>query len=128
MLQQVHSNANIRSLNFREAAFRKTLSLSAILLIVLLISIFLTLLVSSLPSIQAIGLKFLYQKVWDPVANEFGALPFLAGTLMTSALAILISTPFALAIGLFLGEYYPRGWISGLIKNAVELLAGIPSV
>jgi len=40
----------------------------------------------------------------------------------------LISTPFALAIGLFLGEFYPTGWISGIIKNAVELLAGIPSV
>ena len=89
---------------------------------------FLTLLISSLPSIKALGLKFIYNKTWDPVTDQYGAFPFLVGTLMTSTLAILISTPFALALGLFLGEYYPRGWISAIIKNAIELLAGIPSV
>ncbi len=117
-----------KGLMIREALFRKTLTLSAIIIIVLLFCMFLTLLVSSLPSIKALGLKFIYGKTWDPVADEFGALPFLIGTLLTSALALIISTPFALAIGLFLGEFYPKGWFSAIIKNAVELLAGIPSV
>jgi phosphate transport system permease protein len=89
---------------------------------------FLTLLVSSLPSIKALGWKFIYGKTWDPVSGEFGALSFLIGTLLTSTLALLISSPFSLTIGLFLGEYYPKGWFSSLLKNAVELLAGIPSV
>ena len=128
MLNKLTSERTIKRLNIREYAFRKILSLSGILIIVLLLSIFLTLLISSLPSIKALGLKFLYNKTWDPVADQYGSLPFLAGTLMTSALAIIISTPFAVAIGLFLGEYYTKGWISGIIKNAIELLAGIPSV
>lgn len=118
----------VKSLMFREALFRKALLLSAIVIIIVLFCMFLTLLVSSLPSIKALGLKFIYGRTWDPVADEYGALPFLVGTLLTSGLALLISTPFALAIGLFLGEFYPKGWLSALIKNAVELLAGIPSV
>lgn len=117
-----------KSLILREALFRRTLTLSAIFIIVLLFCMFLTLLVSSLPSIKALGFKFIYGSTWDPVSEEFGALPFLVGTLLTSVLALLISTPFALALGLFLGEYFTKGWISTLIKNAVELLAGIPSV
>ncbi|HVN58643.1 MAG TPA: phosphate ABC transporter permease subunit PstC [Bacteroidales bacterium] len=118
----------MKKLHLKEFVFHKTLTLSALLIIVLLLGIFLTLLVSSFPSIKALGVKFIYNKVWDPVTDEYGALPFMTGTLMTSALAIVISTPFAIGIGLFLGEYYPRGWISGIIKNAIELLAGIPSV
>ena len=115
-------------LTLRESIFKKTLAVSAILIITLLLCIFLTLLLSSMPSIKALGVKFIYGKVWDPVSEEFGALPFLTGTLVTSAIAIVLSTPFALAIGLFLGEFFPKGWISAIIKNAIELLAGIPSV
>jgi phosphate transport system permease protein len=128
MLIQLNAKAAPKSLLIKEKIFKRSLVLSGILITILLLSIFLTLLVSSLPSIKALGLKFLYNKTWDPVSDEYGALPFLVGTLMTSALAIIISTPFALAIGLFLGEYYPKGLISGIIKNAIELLAGIPSV
>lgn len=128
MLTQNLIKSKVRGLHFREAVFRRALSLSAILIIVLLLSVFLTLLINSLPSIKALGVKFLYQKAWDPVSDEYGALPFLVGTLITSALALIISTPFALAIGIFLGEYYPKGFFSGIIKNAIELLAGIPSV
>src|SRR5664279_3840055 len=128
MLIQLNAKTAPKSLLIKEKIFKRSLVLSGILITILLLSIFLTLLVSSLPSIKALGLKFLYNKTWDPVADQYGSLPFLAGTLMTSALAIIISTPFALAIGLFLGEYYPKGLISGIIKNAIELLAGIPSV
>jgi len=127
-MAHVSSGTYLKKLHLKEFVFHKTLTLSALLIIVLLLGIFLTLLVSSFPSIKALGVKFIYNKVWDPVTDEYGALPFMTGTLMTSALAIVISTPFAIGIGLFLGEYYPRGWISGIIKNAIELLAGIPSV
>jgi phosphate transport system permease protein len=128
MGRKAKDGKTVRKLMFREVLFRKTLTLSAIVIVVLLCCIFLTLLVSSLPSIKALGLKFIYGRTWDPVSDEYGALPFLIGTLITSALALIISTPFALAIGLFLGEFYPKGWFSTLVKNAIELLAGIPSV
>ncbi|MBI3510887.1 MAG: phosphate ABC transporter permease subunit PstC [Bacteroidetes bacterium] len=111
-----------------EKIFQKTLLLSALLLIVILLGIFITLLVNSMPSIKAVGFSFIYGKTWDPVSDEYGALPFLVGTLLTAFLALLISVPFSLAIGLFLGEYYPKGPVAAVIKNVFELLAGIPSV
>ncbi|HUX83734.1 MAG TPA: phosphate ABC transporter permease subunit PstC [Chitinophagaceae bacterium] len=116
------------SIPLREKAFRKTLTVSAIIAVVLLGMIFLTLLVDSLPSIRALGLGFIYGKTWDPVARKFGGLPFLAGTLITSLLALLFSAPFSIAVSLFLGEYYRKGPIAGIFKQLIDLLAGIPSV
>ena len=81
-----------------------------------------------MPSIKAIGVSFFYGKTWDPVIDQFGGLPFLIGTLLTSFLALLISIPFSLAVGLFLGEYFRKGFLSGFFRNVIELLAAIPSV
>ena len=122
------SNKQIRLINFTESAFRKFLLLSAISIVLLLLAIFITLVVSSMPSIKAIGIGFIYGDTWDPVSNQYGGLPFLIGTLLTSLLALIIATPFSLAIGLFLGEYFKKGIISGIFKNIVDLLAAIPSV
>jgi phosphate transport system permease protein len=97
-------------------------------MVILTICIFITLLLQSIPSIKALGFGFLYTKVWDPVNNVFGALPFLVGTLITSFLALLISVPFSFSLAIFLGEYYPKGWFSETLKNVVELIAAIPSV
>ncbi len=115
-------------INFKEKAFKKTLTLSAIFAVVILIAIFFTLLIDSFPSIKAIGFKFFYQQTWDPVSDQYGALPFLAGTLLTSFLALIISTPFSIAVAIFLGEYYKKGIVSEIFKNVIDLLAGIPSV
>lgn len=115
-------------IDFREKAFKKTLALSAIIVVVILIAIFFTLLINSFPSIKAFGAKFFYDTTWDPVAEKFGALPFLAGTLLTSFLALVISTPFSIAVAIFLGEYYKSGIVAEIFKNVIDLLAGIPSV
>jgi phosphate transport system permease protein len=104
------------------------LNFSALCTIALLIAIFITLIVHSLPSLKAFGITFLLKKTWDPVFGVFGALPFLIGTLLTSFLALAISLPFSLSIAIFLGEYFREGTASSLLKSAVELLAGIPSV
>lgn len=119
---------HISRINFTESAFKKLLLLSVIILVVILIAIFFTLLVSSLPSIKAIGISFFYGKTWDPVADQYGGLPFLIGTLLTSLLALIISIPFSMAVGLYLGEYFRKGFFSGFFKNVIELLAAIPSV
>lgn len=118
----------VKGINFKEKAFKKSLSLSAIIAVVILIAIFFTLLINSLPSIKAIGAKFFYESTWDPVADKFGALPFLVGTLLTSFLALIISTPFSIAVAIFLGEYYKNGLVAEVFKNIIDLLAGIPSV
>lgn len=111
-----------------EFTFQKILVLSAVAIVVLLLAIFLSLFLHSLPSVKALGLSFLYSKTWDPVSSEFGALVFLVGTLLTSFLALLICLPFSVAISIFLGEYFREGSLSSFLKNVTELLAGIPSV
>lgn len=119
---------NTRRLKLYEKLFTNGTRLSAIAIVVIMLAIFLTLVVTSMPSIKAIGFTFLTSSEWDPVTSKFGAVPFLYGTLITSLLALIISTPFSIAFGLLLGEYYPKGIFSNVFKNIIELLAGIPSV
>lgn len=111
-----------------ESVFRAVLFGAALCMILLLLAIFLTLLINALPSIKEFGLRFFYGKTWDPVSGEFGALPFLAGTLITSFLSLAISLPFSLSLSIFLGEYSTKGAVPAILQTAIELLAGIPSV
>jgi phosphate transport system permease protein len=111
-----------------ENAFRRTLVIMALAMIVLVMGIMFTLIVQSTLSIKTLGIGFLWGKVWDPVRDIFGAYPFLLGTLLTSFTALIISIPFSFAVAIFLGEYYPKGWFSDLLKNTVELIAAVPSV
>jgi phosphate transport system permease protein len=111
-----------------EKIFKRSLILTAMAMLVLVLGILATLIVQSIPSLKHLGIGYLWGRVWDPVTDEYGALPFLLGTLLTSFLALIISVPFSFAIALYLGEYKPKGTVSGLLKNAVELIAAIPSV
>ncbi len=111
-----------------EKLFRTSLVLVSLSILVLTVAFMLTLVVQSMPSIKALGIHFLFGKTWDPVSGVFGTFPFLLGTLVTSFLALIISIPFSFAIAIFLGEYYPRGWASDFLKNAIELIAAVPSV
>src|SRR3954469_17783989 len=78
-------------------------------------------------SIQKFGLAFWTTHTWDPVAGEFGALPFIWGTLYSSILAVLIATPIALGIAVFISELSP-GWLKHPLIFITELLAAIPSI
>ncbi len=111
-----------------ELVFNRTLVITALGILTLVGGLFLTLLIQSIPSIQHLGLGFLWGKTWDPVSNVYGAYPFLVGTLLTSFLALIISIPFSMAIAIFLGEYQPTGMISAILKNIIELIAAVPSV
>ena len=111
-----------------ETAFKRWLIVMALLMIVIALGIFITLVVQSIPSIKHLGIGYLWGRTWDPVSNTYGALPFLIGTLLTAFLALLISIPFSYAIAIYLGEYQTKGWLSGLLKNIVELVAAVPSV
>lgn len=108
--------------------FNITILIGACMVIVVLLAIFLSLLIHSIPSIKAFGLRFLFQKEWDPINMSFGALPFLIGTLLTSFLALLISLPISISISILLGEYLKDGVLASILRNLTELLAGIPSV
>ena len=112
----------------RERLFNIVITLSVVTVLVVIGLLFLILVVHSLPSIEAYGFSFIVDKVWNPVTDKFGALPFLIGTLLTSFVALLISIPFSLAISVFLGEYARENRWGGVLRNMIELLAGVPSV
>ncbi len=111
-----------------DSAFRSILYLGGIVVSVLLIAIFLSLFLSSRPALVANGLRFLTGTQWDPVTKTFGALPFVVGTILTSAVALAFATVLSLALSILMGEYFSSGVFASLMRTAVELLAGIPSV
>ena len=117
-----------QNINRSERVFRLTLVVSGGFIVLLLLGVLVTLFIGAVPSIRQFGVSFLISKTWDASSEVFGALPFLAGTLITSFLALVISIPFSIAISLFLGEYYKSGAVSAFLRSAVEVLAGIPSV
>lgn len=79
------------------------------------------------PALVRFGPAFLAATTWDPVHQRFGALPFIYGTLVTSALALVLGGPVALGAAIFLAELAPD-WLRGPTSSLVELLAAIPSV
>lgn len=111
-----------------DRVFKNILYISGIIVLILVLGIFVSLTLNSMPSIKAFGMRFLTGKEWDPVSREFGALPFIIGTFLTSFIALLISIPFSFAISILLGEYYKKGILSSALNTTVELLSGIPSI
>jgi phosphate transport system permease protein len=78
-------------------------------------------------TIGKFGLSFIAGRVWDPVKDEFGAAPFIYGTVVSSLISLLIAVPLGLGVALFLSELAPR-WLDRPISFLVELLAAIPSI
>jgi phosphate transport system permease protein len=111
-----------------ETLFKRILVIMSVLLVLVILGVLATLILESMPSIRSLGFGYLWGKVWDPVQNIYGAYPFLIGTLLTSLIALIISIPFSYAIAIYLGEYNPKGWLSDLLKNTIELIAAVPSI
>lgn len=82
---------------------------------------------AALPSLRAFGWRFLSTSTWDPVAETFGALPFVYGTLVSSAVALVIAVPLGIGAAIYLAELAPV-WIRPPIAFLVELVAAVPSV
>ncbi|RFC38064.1 MAG: phosphate ABC transporter membrane protein 1, PhoT family [Candidatus Nitrotoga sp. LAW] len=122
-LREVHMKRH----NLLDILFRNITRLSAFAVLVLLVAIMVSLIIGSLPSIKAFGFRFLASAEWNPVTDEFGALVPIVGTLVTSAIALLIAIPVSFGIALFLTELSPR-WLRRPLGIAIELLAGIPSI
>ena len=78
-------------------------------------------------TLSKFGLGFFFRSAWDPVNGNFGAWPFIYGTLVSSFLGLLISVPFALGVAIFLTEMCPK-WLRTPLSFLTELLAAIPSV
>jgi phosphate transport system permease protein len=121
------SDASLRHQHFFDLLFRLSTQLFAFLVLVALAGIVVSLLFGAWPAIQAFGFKFLVSNAWDPVKGEFGALVPIYGTLVTSAIALLIGIPVSFGIALFLTELSPN-WLKRPLGTAIELLAAIPSI
>ena len=78
-------------------------------------------------AIQKFGFNFLTRSTWDPVAENFGALPFIYGTAVSSLIALIIAVPLSIATAVYLTELAPR-WMRQPIVSLIEMLAAIPSV
>jgi phosphate transport system permease protein len=93
----------------------------------ILVGLVIALVLNSAASLKAFGLGFVVGTDWDPVNERFGALPFIYGTLVSSALALTIAVPLSLGVAMCLSEMAPV-WLSRRLGFMVELLAAIPSV
>lgn len=98
-----------------------------VLVIILLISIIAVLVHAALPAIKQFGFKFITNNAWRPMEDEFGALPFIFGTLITSFLALLFAAPISILVAIFITEYLPKK-ISKILSLLVEMVAAIPSI
>src|SRR5262249_27615893 len=76
---------------------------------------------------NAFGWKFFFRSEWDPVNDQFGALPFVYGTIVSSILALVLAVPLSIWVAGFITEISP-GWLLGPLAFTTELLAAIPSV
>jgi phosphate transport system permease protein len=93
----------------------------------LLLLILLEVAIGGWPALSTFGFGFLTSSNWDPVNGVFGAAPAIYGTIVTSIVALIIATPLALGVAIFLSEFAPR-WLRQPVAFLVDLLAAIPSV
>ncbi len=113
--------------NAGDAVFRGALFASALLLLIILGAMIAAMASNSAQSLRHFGWSFLTSSKWNPVRGDFGALPFVYGTIVSSLLALVIAVPLSIGIAVFLVEQAPRR-LARPIAFIVELLAAIPSV
>ncbi len=107
--------------------FKNTTLFFSLLILFLTFAIGWELFSNSTLSLKKFGPGFLWGQAWDPVMEEFGALPFIYGTLVSSLVALLIAVPLGLGIAIFLSELAPPK-VANITSFLIELLAAIPSV
>jgi phosphate transport system permease protein len=107
--------------------FKSSTSLFALVLVLLVAAIGIVLCIQSMPTIREFGLNFWRTQTWNPVTGDFGALPFIWGTLYSSFIAILIAAPISIGVAVFISELCPNQLKQPLVF-LTELLASIPSI
>ncbi len=110
-----------------DAVFKALTLFFAIGMLLLFAAILAALWHESLPAIHKFGFSFLTSTAWNPVKDEFGAVIPMAGTLLSTILAMLVAVPISIGVALFLAELAPS-WMRAPFGTAIELLAAIPSI
>ncbi len=110
-----------------DKVFKSLCAGSALLVSLLMAGLFIQLVYYALPAIRTFGFKFLISSEWDPVNNIYGALPAISGTLLTTAIALIIAVPISFIVAMYLVERAsPK--LSTPISFALDLLAAVPSI
>ena len=123
----VRSTAKHRQWNVGDFVFKHLTMLFAVGVLSLVFLMGYEMYKGSSLSIAQFGWRFLATSVWDPVRDEYGALPLIFGTVLSSFLALVIALPLGLGVAVFLSELAPR-WLERPLSFLVELLAAIPSI
>jgi phosphate transport system permease protein len=110
-----------------DAAFRALTMIFAAVVLLILSGVLVSLIIGAWPALQQFGFGFLIADVWNPVTEKFGAVAPIYGTLVTSAIAMLIGIPVAFGVALFITELCPI-WLKRPLATMIELLAAIPSI
>lgn len=110
-----------------DSLFKGLTAVFALSIVLILLLMIYEMIRQSLPSLQAFGWDFIWSREWDAVQENFGALPYLYGTIVSSVLALVLATPLSIGTALFITEIAPTR-VGGIIAALVELLAAIPSV
>lgn len=113
---------------WREKGFKTLVLLMAVVVGSLIFGISLVILRDAWPAIAKFGISFLWEREWDIRNGIFGALPYVYGTLVTSAIALIFAIPLGLAVAFLTTEDFLPNWVRAPISFLVELIAGIPSV
>jgi phosphate transport system permease protein len=110
-----------------DSVFRSLTFLFALLVLLILSGVIVALIDGALPAFRTFGFSFIVTEVWNPVTQKFGALAPIYGTLVTSAIAMLVGIPVAFGIAVFITEICPL-WLKRPLATMIELLAAIPSI
>ncbi|MFA5839317.1 MAG: phosphate ABC transporter permease subunit PstC [Candidatus Margulisiibacteriota bacterium] len=121
------NNVAIKYTNRGDRWFQAVAFLLAASIPVIFLTIFAMLLWQARESIFQFGFGFIFSSAWDPVKNQYGALPFIYGTLISSLIALVLAVPLGIGTAIFISELAPA-WCKEWIATTVDLLAAIPSV
>ncbi len=113
--------------SFSDKVFSNLTLVFALVMVVLLVGLVIVLSIDAMPAIKKFGLSFFTSSAWDGAKEQFGALPAIYGTLLSSAIGLVIAVPISLGAAIFLVELSPS-WMKGPVSLVIEMLAAIPSV
>ncbi len=99
----------------------------SILFLLIVVGIFIELVMGSRQAMGTFGLSFLWTSSWNPVTSQFGALPLIYGTVVSSGIGIVLAAGIGILAAAYLAEFAP-GWLSRPLSFTIELLAAVPSV
>ncbi len=113
-----------------EKLVKSVILLASIIVLLVAAGMVLSLMTGSIPAFKQFGIRFIFSSDWIPTRGResYGALPFIAGTLLTSLIALLLCFPLSFSVSVFLGEYFKDTKLAAILSSMVDLLAGIPSI